>query len=148
MALFSQLTDRLTVAWQERAIALKAVSFGLVGVINAIVDATVFFVALATLTSSLVVANVLAWFVGVSNSYVINSFTTFAHESGRQLRWRAYGTFVLSGIAGVIANTTALLIAAQFMPIWAAKGCAILVSFVVNFSLSHFVVFRRRAQPH
>ena len=148
MALLSQLTDRLTAAWHERAIALKAVSFGLVGVVNTIVDATVFFLALATLTSSLVVANVLAWIVGVSGSYVMNSFTTFARESGRQLRWRAYGTFVVSGIAGVIANTTTLLIAAQFMPVWAAKGCAILVSFVVNFSLSHFVVFRGRAQPH
>jgi putative flippase GtrA len=148
MPSLSELTDRLIAAWHERAFLAKAVSFGLVGVINAIVDATVFFVALATLTSSLVVANVLAWFVGVSNSYVINSFTTFAHESGRQLRWRDYGAFVASGIAGVTSSTITLLIAAQFMPVWAAKGCAILVSFVVNFSLSHFVVFRRRAQPH
>jgi len=28
--------------------------------------------------------------------------------------------------------------------VWAAKGLAILASFVVNFSLSHFVVFRPR----
>ena len=30
------------------------------------------------------------------------------------------------------------------MPAWAAKVAAIAVSFVVNFSLSHFVVFRAR----
>ena len=30
------------------------------------------------------------------------------------------------------------------MPVWAAKLIAILVGFVVNFSLSHFVVFRPR----
>jgi len=30
----------------------------------------------------------------------------------------------------------------QFVEVWAAKLIAILVGFVVNFSLSHFVVFR------
>jgi putative flippase GtrA len=72
----------------------------------------------------------------------MNSFITFAAESGRKLRWRAYGAFVASGVVGVIANTATLVIAAQFLPVWAAKGLAILVSFAVNFSLSHFVVFR------
>ena len=52
---------------------------------------------------------------------------------------------MVSGIAGVIANTTTVVIAAQFVPVWAAKLIAILVGFVVNFSLSHFVVFRPRA---
>jgi len=147
MGLLSRLTDRLSAAWHERAVTLKAVSFGLVGVVNTAIDASVFFLALATLTSSLVGANVLAWFVAVSCSYVMNSFITFAHESGRKLRWRDYGAFVASGIAGVVANTTVLVIVAQLLPIWAAKGCAILVSFMVNFSLSHFVVFRNRGAP-
>ena len=30
------------------------------------------------------------------------------------------------------------------LPIWGAKACAILVGFLVNFSLSHFIVFRQR----
>jgi putative flippase GtrA len=77
----------------------------------------------------------------------MNSMTTFARESGRKLSWRAYGTFAASGIAGVIANTTAVLVAVQFVEVWAAKLIAILVGFVVNFSLSHFVVFRpKKAQ--
>jgi putative flippase GtrA len=148
MGFLSRLIARVTVAWEERAVLLKAASFGMVGVVNTIVDATVFFLALATLTSSLVAANVLAWFVGVSGSYVMNSLTTFAHESEGQLRWRAYGAFVASGIVGVVANTAMLVIAAQFLPVWAAKGCAILVSFLVNFSMSNFIVFRRRDRPH
>ena len=148
MSIVPRLIERLTTAWHERAVVLKMVSFGMVGVVNTLVDASVFFFALATLTSSLVVANVLAWFVGVSGSYVMNSLTTFAHESGRKLRWPAYGRFVASGIAGVIANTTTLLIAAHFMPVWGAKACAILASFLVNFSLSHFVVFRQRGLPY
>lgn len=134
-------------AWHRRGAALKAVSFGVIGVVNTVIDASVFFLALATLTSSLVAANVLAWGVAVSCSYVMNSFITFARESGRKLRWRDYGGFVASGIAGMIANTATLVFAAQFLPVWGAKGCAILVSFLVNFMLSHFVVFRRRERP-
>jgi putative flippase GtrA len=141
-----RLFCRLTRSWHERAVALKAVSFAMVGVVNTFVDASVFFLAYAYLTSSLVAANVLAWAVGVSGSYVLNSFITFAKESGRQLTLRAYGTFVASGLVGVVANTATLVIAAQHMPVWGAKACAILVSFLVNFSMSHFVVFRQRGQ--
>jgi putative flippase GtrA len=143
----------------------KAVSFGLIGVLNAGVDFVVFLVARYCLTASdgvlhsidklsqwcacagtdtlvLIVANVTAWAVAVSFSYLLNSFFTFAAESGRQLRWADYRRFVASGILGVTAATTALVVASQVMPVAAAKGCAILASFAVNFFMSHFVVFR------
>src|SRR3954451_7602432 len=103
-----RLARRLREAWHERAIALKAVSFAMVGVVNTVVDATVFFLAYAFLTHSLVVANVLAWAVGVTCSYVLNSFITFAHESGGRLSLRSYGTFVASGIVGMVGNTATL----------------------------------------
>ena len=141
-----RLAHRLSQAWHERAIALKAVSFAMVGVVNTVVDATVFFLAYAFLTHSLVAANVLAWSAGVTCSYVLNSFITFAHESGRTLSLRGYGTFVASGIVGLVGNTATLIIVAQVLPVWAAKACAILVSFMINFSMSHFVVFRKRPQ--
>jgi putative flippase GtrA len=143
----------------------KAVSFALIGVLNVAVDTTVFFLTYSYLTSHaaaqrpfdalaqwcactsaaallLVVSNLTAWAVAVSGSYVMNSFITFAAESGRKLRWLDYGTFVASGILGVIANTAALVAAAQVMPVLPAKGCAILTAFAVNFTMSHFVVFR------
>jgi putative flippase GtrA len=82
--------------------------------------------------------------VAVSGSYVMNCFITFAAESGRQLRWRAYGAFVASGVVGVIANTTVLVVASRWLPVPVAKLLAIAASFAVNFSLSHFVVFRAR----
>lgn len=124
----------------------KAVSFALIGVVNTAIDAGIFFLALASLTSSLVAANVLGWTVAASGSYAMNSFITFAAESQRRLTLRAYGAFLASGLVGLAANTAALLIAAQFLPVWGAKAIAIGVSFLVNFSLSNFVVFRRRPQ--
>jgi putative flippase GtrA len=149
----------------------KAISFALIGVLNVAVDTTVFFLTYSYLTAHaatlrpldalaqwcactssdtilLVTSNIIAWGVAVSGSYVMNSFITFAAESGRKLRWLNYGTFVASGILGVIANTAALVAAAQVMPVLPAKGCAILTAFAVNFCMSHFVVFRaRRAEP-
>lgn len=145
----------------------KAISFGLIGVVNTFLDAGVFAAAYALLNRSggaerlfapfaeacgcdsvrigtLVVANVIAWLVAVSSSYVMNSYITFAAESGRQLRRRDYLRFVASGAAGVTANTTTLVIAAHFLPVWLAKALSIAVSFAVNFSLSHFVVFRAK----
>jgi putative flippase GtrA len=119
----------------------KTISFGLVGVINAAVDASVFFAAINWLTDSRIVANVLAWLVAVSGSYVMNSYTTFAAESGRKLQLQDYWKFVASGILGMVANTATLLIVDHFAPLWVAKLVALGVSFVVNFSMSHFVIF-------
>ena len=140
------MADRLAESWRERAVALKALSFGLVGIVNTLIDLGVFLFAYNGLALALVPANLLAWLVAVSASYAMNTYTTFAAESGRTLRWRAYGTFVLSGVAGVIANTATLVAASYVMPVLPAKLCAIAVSFAVNFSLSHFVVFRPRGE--
>ena len=116
----------------------------MVGVVNSLVDYSVFLSAYYLLKLPLIPANVLAWLVAVSGSYVMNCLITFAAESGRQLRWRAYGAFVASGILGVIANTTVLVVASLWLPVPVAKLLAIAASFGVNFSLSHFVVFRTR----
>ena len=147
----ASLLDRLLAAWRERAVALKAVSFALVGLVNTAVDATVFFLLLGFVTSSLVIANVTAWFVANTGSYVMNSFTTFSAETGGKLRLKHYAGFVGSGIVAVTASTIAVVIAAKFMPVWGAKAIAILVSFAVNFTITHFVVFRpknERADVH
>ena len=111
------------------------------GSINTLIDFGVFVVAVEVLKLPLVLSNVLAWSVAVTGSYIMNTYTTFAAESGRRLNLRAYGTFVMSGIVGLIANTTALVLASYMAPVLVAKIIAIGVSFLVNFTLSHFVVF-------
>ena len=151
------LPERARQLWAERGVLVKAMSFAMVGVVNTIVDASVFFLSYTFITSSLlpenaalIVANVLAWCVGVTGSFTLNSKITFRAESGGRLRPRAYAAFAASNLVGLVVNTTVLLVAAQYfdLPVWAAKGCAILASFFVNFSLSHFLVFRHKAEPH
>jgi putative flippase GtrA len=167
MAPPNRLIDRLLTAWHERAIVLKAMSFGMVGIINFAVDFSVLFIARAALMSSttvtefaadvaarsnyldteqwiLIPANLFAWLVAVSGSYVMNSLTTFSHESGGKLSWNSYASFAASGVAGALANTAILVFARGFLPLVAAKLIATFAGFLINFSLSHFVVFRKR----
>jgi putative flippase GtrA len=169
---FDSARARLLEAWRSRGVSVKAITFGLIGVVNTVVDYSIFLSVRAMLgrseaalsaigsfsdfcrcgsaeTLTLIAANLAAWLVAVTGSYVMNSSITFAAESGRKLRWRAYAAFVASGIVGWLTNTITLLIAAEvfLLPVWLAKVVAILASFVVNFSLSHFVVFRVRGGP-
>lgn len=150
---------------KPRATALKVMSFASIGVVNATVNYAIFWLLLRLLAASpalaggvrrlselcgcasaenagIIFANVVAWSVAVSGSYVMNSLITFAAESGRRLRLRAYAAFAASGLLGLLADTTVLLAAKMFMPIMLAKIVAIAAAFVVNFSMSHFVVFR------
>jgi len=160
---------KLAGLWQRRALSLKAAAFALIGVVNTAVDYGVFLLARAAYgqapaavslfeaaaascrcgtpqTLLLIAANMTSWIVAVTGSYVLNSSITFAAESGRKLRWRHYLAFVVAGVVGLVANTAALVFAAQILllPVYVAKALAIIASFVVNFALSHFVVFRVR----
>jgi len=145
------LARRALLLLRKQVVLLKAMSFALIGVINSLIDFAVFLFTLRYVTEplpgerlDLIAANVLAWMVAMSGSYVMNSYFTFAAESGRKLRWKSFFAFAASGILGVIANTATLLVAAEFMPVIPAKILAIGVGFLVNFSMSHFVVFRPR----
>jgi putative flippase GtrA len=138
----ASLSERLLAAWRGNAVSLKALSFALVGLVNTAVDAAIFFLLLAYVTPSLVIANVLAWFVANTGSYVMNSLTTFSAETDGKLRLKHYAGFVGSGLVAVTASTITVVVAAKFMPVWTAKAIAILVSFAVNFTITHFVVFR------
>jgi putative flippase GtrA len=141
------------------ALQRKAFIFGVIGVVNTLVDLCVFTFAFNILGLE-IVSNVVSWFVAITGSYVMNSFITFAAESGRQLKWRGYATFLASGVVGLVANTATLKIVSILLSpffsqvliphlppanVLAGKVLAIGVSFVVNFSMSHFVVFRRRS---
>jgi putative flippase GtrA len=136
--------------WRNRAVSFKAVVYALVGVVNTAIGYGLFLTAHAVLGLPLVAANTLSWMVAVSVSYMLHSTITFAAESGRELRWLAYFTFVASGIAGWLADTAALVVAVEvlLLPVWLAKLVGVMAYFIVNFSLSHFVVFRvRRSLP-
>jgi len=138
------LLDRFVPLVRDRALVVKATSFALVGVVNTVVDFLVFSFAHLWLGLPIIAANVLAWIVAVSGSYVLNTLVTFAAESQRRLSAGTYLGFAGSQVGGLVANTATVLAASYVMPVLVGKVLAIGVSFLVNFCLSHLVVFRRR----
>ena len=141
LQIFDSLLRRLGL---DRAIVLKAACFAMIGVVNTGIDFGVFTFTYYYLGWPIILANPTAWLIAVSNSYTMNSMITFAAETGRRLNVKAYITFMLSQAGGLIANTTTVFIVSQFVPAWMAKIPAIGASFIVDFTLSHLVVFRRR----
>lgn len=124
------------------ALFVQMVRFGLVGFLNAGVDAAIFFLALYTVTGSLVAANTCAWTVAVTCSYILNSRFTFSGPSARPLGLKDYLIFVLTQVGGFLAHTAMLVAAAPHVPLWFAKLLGIGVGFVVNFTLARAIVFR------
>ena len=145
-----RLLQRLLPSWVDRTTLAKALSFGTIGCVNAVIDFCVFSVGHLYFGWPIIIANPIAWGVAVTNSYVLNSTFTFAAESGGRLSFRRYLAFVASQVGGLIANTATVVIASYVMPILLAKLLALVASFVVDFTLSYFVVFRRRQEtlPH
>jgi putative flippase GtrA len=141
------LCRRVLPAHVDRALVLKAISFAMIGCVNALVDFSVFSFGYFLVGLPIVVANLISWCVAVTNSYVLNSMITFAAESGRRLNFKSYAMFAATQVGGLVANTATVVVASYFIPVLFAKILAIGASFVVDFTLSHLIVFRRREQP-
>ena len=96
---FRAVFPRATAMVEPHLVMLrKAVSFALVGVVNASVDFGVFSFFYFYLGFPIVAANLISWLIAVTGSYVMNSMTTFAAESGRKLRLKSYATFLLAQV--------------------------------------------------
>ena len=151
------LFDRIRSLLQDRALLLKAVSFAGVGVVNTLVDFGLFTFGRLYLELSILVANAFAWIIAVTGSYVMNSMITFAAESQRKLRFKAYVSYLGAQVAGFVGDTVTVYVVAYLVTILVGNALAIDpslvgkvfglgVSFLLNFSLSHFFVFRPTAR--
>lgn len=149
-AWLDHLIHRFAPAWLDRALIVKALSFALIGCVNATVDFVVFSLLHLYGGLPIIPANLISWCVAVTNSYVLNSMFTFAAESGRRLNGKSYIAFAATQVGGLIANTITVFALAYVIPVLLAKLLAIGASFVVDFTLSHLLVFRRREEtpPH
>jgi putative flippase GtrA len=133
-----------------RELAFQMFRFGLVGLFNAGVDAAVFFAMVAILGAvapdlgpegSLIAANTTSFVIAVTCSYVLNTLFTFRRHH-TELGFRAYLLFAASQVAGFVAHTATLIVAAKYVPLPLAKLMGIGVGFVVNFTLARAIVFR------
>ncbi|MGY8667167.1 GtrA family protein [Bradyrhizobium sp. UFLA05-109] len=129
-------------AWYRRTVLAKLFSFASIGVVNVVVDVATFTVAFQLAHLPLISSNVVAWLVAVSGSYVMNTKITFGRETGGLYSLSRYLSFAASGIFGLVVATTTLVVLSRYMNVPIAKLISIVAAFGVNFSVSHFVVFR------
>jgi putative flippase GtrA len=133
--------------------ARKMLSFGIIGVVNGVVNYAITVgitllvftpLGLATNDVALGLAKALGWVVAVSNSYLFNTLFTFAAESGRRLSWPTYGRFVASGTVGLAIEVLSFLFAVRYLPLSLAAIVPIGLAFVANFAMARIFVFTRR----
>jgi putative flippase GtrA len=122
-----------------------AARFGVVSVINTLVDVAVF----SSLTMAAHVppaaANVLSYASGVACGFVLNRFWVFRRLGGDATVQLA--KFMAVNLVSLAISTAAVGLMAMVMPAILAKLLSLPITFVWNFGLSHFWVFRRRPIP-
>jgi putative flippase GtrA len=138
---------RILSARQLRFLMVKIASFAMVGFVNLAVDLGIFALAYTVLHLPLVLSNLLAWLIVTSGSYVMNTMITFRAETNRIMRRRDYLRFALAGVIGVMVSTTVLVVLSRYVSVALAKLASVGIGFVVNFTMSNFVVFRQAAVP-
>ncbi|AVO43599.1 GtrA family protein [Phreatobacter cathodiphilus] len=135
----------------------KMLSFGVIGVGNGFVNYAVTVgvtvlvltpLGLAANDPALGLAKALGWAVAVSNSYLLNTLFTFAHESGRRLSWPTYLRFVASGTVGLAIEVASFLFAVRYLPLSLAAIVPIGLAFVANFAMARLFVFSRPGGRH
>jgi putative flippase GtrA len=133
---------KITDAWSRRTLAAKLFSFASIGVVNVVVDVSVFTISFQFLHLPLIASNIVAWLIAVTGSYAMNTKITFGRETGGAFSVDRYLRFAASGILGVVVATTILVVLSRYTNVPTAKLASIIAGFGFNFTMSHFIVFR------
>ncbi|MCU0893629.1 MAG: GtrA family protein [Rhodospirillales bacterium] len=124
----------------------RLVRFAIVGVANTAIDFSIFAVLFYLVHWPLLAAHAMGFAVAVVNSYVCNKAWTFRDRQPSRLQDGA--KFLLVAICGLLTGSVVIALAAQLMPAFAAKACAVAATFAVNYWASaRYVFVVRRLAP-
>lgn len=124
-----------------RAEARRAITFGLVGVANTVVDVAVF-VGLRQLGAALLLANTAGFLAGSVNSYLLNGLVTFRDRGARLASARTMTRFAAVVLATLGISNLVVWAGALVMPVALAKAASILATFAAGLVLNRLLVFR------
>ncbi|MBM3486055.1 MAG: GtrA family protein [Alphaproteobacteria bacterium] len=120
----------------------QMVRFAIVGVINTAIDFAIFSALHFGVGFGIVAANVLAFLVAVTNSFIMNRAWTFAGRKGSgRIRYQL-PMFVALNTVGLVLSTVTVLALSEMMQVLAAKVCAIVVVFLWNYATIQRFVYR------
>lgn len=127
---------------QSRSLSSKIIRFGIVGVLNTLVDLTAFAVLVAISTPALL-ANVVAWFVAVSFSYVLNSRWSFERNTELAESWSLLRFFGSGALISLGVSSGALLALTPYLGLWPAKIIGVVVAAILNFIAARWSIENR-----
>ncbi|MBB5694562.1 GtrA family protein [Muricoccus pecuniae] len=120
---------------------LEAVLFAGVGALNTGIDILVF-TALVTFTATPpLLASAVGYACGALNSYVVNGRLTFRRRDVRLASARRIAGFVLVNLLCLGFSLVVLALAAEAMPLLAAKLLSVVMTFALSFVLSRTLVY-------
>jgi putative flippase GtrA len=123
----------------------RLVRFAIVGVANTAIDFSIFAALFYLVHWPLLAAHATGFAVAVVNSYLCNKTWTFGDRQPSRLQDGV--KFLLVAICGLLTGSAVIALAAQAMPAFAAKACAVVATFAVNYWASARYVFVRRPGP-
>ena len=115
--------------------------FTIVGIVNTLIDFSVFYILHDICDVYFVVAHVCAFFIALVNSFIFNALWTFKNLKKDQL-FKQILSFVMIGLIGLGLSTCSIYVAGAYIGIYPAKVLAMLVSFAWNYTGSWLFVFK------
>ncbi|MFT9428143.1 MAG: GtrA family protein [Sporolactobacillus sp.] len=117
----------------------QMISFGLVGVLNTVVDFLTFLLLTQAFSLYFAIAQIISYTAGTLNSYLFNSKITFAKSEKSRTR---LAKFIALNIF-VLLVTLLIMHSLLFLPLIVDKLISTLAGLLVNFLLSKFWVFKK-----
>lgn len=127
---------------RTRSVWQKAIRFGLVGLLNTLIDVATFALLIA-LSLPALAANVGAWLVAISASYAMNSRWSFERDQQLREGWSILRFVGLGALVSLGISSGAILALAPVVGLWPAKILGVAVAAVLNFIAARWSIENR-----
>jgi putative flippase GtrA len=116
--------------------------FGVVGLLNFLVDYGLFLLLFKLFGVQLLVANSIAVLVAASHSYLWNKLWTFQDLTRGRTAWRRYVVFLMFNLSGLVLANVVILVLIHLITPELAKLGSIGVTAIWNYWTSRRFVYR------
>lgn len=125
----------------RKILTYSFIRFGIVGVINTLIDFLLFFTLHNFFDWHIIPANITSFTIAVSNSYLLNKYWSFSYVDTGKFSLSQFCIFVLTSIIALLLNTSILIFGEPYLDIVLLKIIGAIAIPLLNFSLYKFVVF-------
>jgi dolichol-phosphate mannosyltransferase len=127
----------------------KLFQFGIVGSVGAVINLTVYFIASDIFHLNLNMSAISAFFVAVSNNYVLNHLWTFKDESNNYaVSFHKFTYYFFCNIFGLIINLVVLNIVVSYVGVnnhFFGQALGIFMGMLSNFIFAKKIVFNKNS---